>query len=104
MRDMLVPQPDTTLLEGNHVLVNCGEFAVLLAHLKEGSVRVAVEDYVEVGQKIAEVGNSGQTFEPHLHIHVQRLAHNGESFVSGEPLHVTFNSVFPVRNLRIDHD
>lgn len=45
---------------------------LILAHLKQDSVIVNVGDYIEEGQMIAKVGNSGTTSEPHLHIQHQR--------------------------------
>ena len=42
-----------------------------MAHLKHGSVTVRVGDVVRRGQPLAEVGNSGHTNEPHLHLQVQ---------------------------------
>ncbi len=42
-----------------------------LCHLKPGSVRVKKGDIVVAGQEIARIGNSGNTSEPHLHIHLQ---------------------------------
>lgn len=47
---------------------------VALAHLKQGSVRVAVGDTVRCGQVIALAGASGNTDFPHLHVHVQDSA------------------------------
>jgi hypothetical protein len=58
--------------EGNHVRIDTGHETVLLAHLKPGSLRVATGDTVRVGQHLAEVGNSGNTTEPHLHLHAER--------------------------------
>lgn len=101
MPDMPVPEPDSSQLEGNHVLVECGDFAVLVAHLRQSSVLVSANDHVETGQKLGEVGNSGQTFEPHLHIHAQRLAAEGAPLLSGKPLYLTFDGIFPVRNARV---
>ena len=59
-------------IRGNHVLIQHrpDEFS-LLAHLRAGSVAVAVGERVHVGQKIGECGNSGHSTEPHLHFHVQ---------------------------------
>jgi murein DD-endopeptidase MepM/ murein hydrolase activator NlpD len=48
----------------------------MFAHLKQGSARVAVGDVVERGESIAQVGNSGNTSEPHLNVQVQ----NGPKF------------------------
>ena len=46
---------------------------------------------------IGQVGNSGNTSEPHLHIHAQRPAEN-DAFLSGEPLPIRLNGRFLVRN------
>lgn len=57
---------------GNHVDLGVAPGEVLhLAHLKPGSVRVKAGDRVSAGQEIGRVGNSGNTSEPHLHIHLQ---------------------------------
>ena len=59
-------------IRGNHILIRHrdDEFS-LLAHLRKGSVSVAVGETVRVGQKIGECGNSGHSTQPHLHFHVQ---------------------------------
>jgi murein DD-endopeptidase MepM/ murein hydrolase activator NlpD len=57
---------------GNHVVIQCEGVSVLLAHMKNGSVSVRKGDRVKEGQPIGRVGNSGNTFEPHLHIHAVR--------------------------------
>lgn len=57
---------------GNHVVIEVGsEEYVLIAHLQPNSITVAEGDEVEAGQAIALVGNSGNTSEPHIHVHVQ---------------------------------
>jgi hypothetical protein len=55
-------------LLGNHVILDLGDgvFAVF-AHVRRGSLRVAVGDRVVAGQQLGEVGNSGNSSEPHLH-------------------------------------
>ena len=100
MPDMPVPQSDSTRLEGNHVFLDCDNFGVLLAHFRQGSLAVSVGDQVISGQKVGEVGNSGQTFEPHLHMHAQNIVSKGY-FLSGEPLHLTLDGRFPVHNGKI---
>lgn len=40
------------------------------AHLKPGSLKVKAGDRVKRGQVIALLGNSGHSFEPHLHFHI----------------------------------
>ena len=57
---------------GNHVVLDLGngEFA-LLAHFRQGTLKVAKGDKVEAGARVAECGNSGNSSEPHLHVHLQ---------------------------------
>ena len=45
---------------------------LLIAHLKPGSVLVNAGDDVREGDPIGACGNSGNTSEPHIHIHHQR--------------------------------
>ncbi|GAA5006831.1 M23 family metallopeptidase [Kitasatospora paranensis] len=59
-------------LYGNHVAVDTGTETVVLAHLQPGSVAVAVGDRVRTGQFLGRVGNSGNSTEPHLHLHAER--------------------------------
>jgi murein DD-endopeptidase MepM/ murein hydrolase activator NlpD len=55
---------------GNHIMICAGEFHVLLCHLKKGSAKVKEGDAVNAGEQIGEVGNSGSSIQPHLHIQV----------------------------------
>ena len=68
------PWVDTNATEaaGNHVMLDLGrgEYA-LLAHLQQGSVRVAAGDKVSPGEEVGRCGNSGNSTEPHIHFHVQ---------------------------------
>lgn len=45
---------------------------LILSHLKKDSVTVSVGDSVVAGDLLGKVGNSGNSSEPHLHIHHQR--------------------------------
>ena len=57
---------------GNHVLIDVGHGEyVLLAHFQQGSVAVKVGDRVEAGQLLGLTGSSGNSSEPHLHVHLQ---------------------------------
>jgi biotin carboxyl carrier protein len=60
---------------GNVVRIATGGFVVHLSHLRQGSVKVQVGDEVAAGQPIGQVGNSGHSTEPHLHVHVERAGH-----------------------------
>ena len=103
MVDHTVPERDTERLAGNHLLIDCGDFIVLLAHLRQGSLEVGLGDTVTTGARLAEVGNSGQSGEPHLHVHAQRGT-DPDAALSGAPLPVTFDGRFPVRNARLRGD
>lgn len=65
---------------GNHVVVELadGRYA-LFAHLRQGSARVRVGDEVVAGQVLGEVGNSGNTSEPHLHFQLMDDPHPARS-------------------------
>ena len=68
------PQVETNAFSpaGNHIVIEVadGQY-VLIAHLQAGSLTVAEGDPVAAGQAIGLVGNSGNTSEPHIHIHLQ---------------------------------
>jgi len=64
---------NTVAPTGNHVFLKLetGTYLVI-AHLKNGSVTVKTGESVTEGQVIGQCGNSGNTSEPHIHIHHQR--------------------------------
>jgi hypothetical protein len=65
------PQPrDLRELAGNFLILKYQRWFVLLAHLRQGSIRVGRGDAVVRGQAVAEVGNSGSSLAPHLHMQV----------------------------------
>ena len=57
-------------LAGNHVIIRVRDVFVAIAHLRAGSLQVAVGDDVTTGQPLAECGNSGNSTEPHVHLQV----------------------------------
>jgi peptidase M23-like protein len=63
-----MPFGDMASVAGNHVVVRCEAGDVLLAHLRRGSVRVRAGDRVTAGQVVGDVGNSGNSVAPHLHL------------------------------------
>jgi len=68
-----VPSKDYKTPFGNYVVIRLPtKTYLIIAHLKPGSLLVKAEDQVEEGQEIAACGNSGNTSEPHIHIHHQR--------------------------------
>jgi hypothetical protein len=99
--DMPPPQPDRTHIPGNHVLLACDAVHVLLAHFQPGTVRVRREQFIEAGTIVGHVGNSGNSNEPHLHMHAQRPAPAGGEPLSGDPLPMRLNGRYLVRNDRV---
>lgn len=56
---------------GNSVVLDLGNNRyAMYAHLKPGSIKVKTGDRVKRGDVIAELGNSGNSTSPHLHMHV----------------------------------
>lgn len=66
---------DPTHPAGNHVVLDFGngEYG-LIAHLQRGSVRVHPGDPVQARQELGLCGNSGNSSEPHVHMHLQDRA------------------------------
>lgn len=96
------PGSDPDNPPGNHVVVRCETVEgapaadVVLAHLQQGSVVVEEADEVEEGQPLGSIGNSGNTTEPHLHIHAVRTGSG--SILDGEGVPIRFDGRFVVRN------
>ena len=92
--DNMPPKVDREHTAGNHIVIECKNVQVLLAHLKKGSVKIETGESVKEGQRIGEVGNSGNSDEPHLHIQANRLDDQpvailfGERFASTNDLYV----------------
>jgi hypothetical protein len=98
--DMPVPVLDQQVMAGNHVVLGCGDVHVLLAHLRRGSVAVREGQRVRTGQTLGEVGNSGNSDQPHLHIHVQRPGQNEAPFAA-DPLPFRIGGRYLVRGDRL---
>jgi murein DD-endopeptidase MepM/ murein hydrolase activator NlpD len=54
------------------VRIDSGTEIVTVAHLRPGSVAVAVGEQVRAGQFLGAVGSSGNSFAPHLHLQAER--------------------------------
>ncbi|MBM7600784.1 hypothetical protein JOC34_003198 [Virgibacillus halotolerans] len=89
--DQIPPETNPEQPEGNHVTLACENIdaIILLAHMQENSVTVDKGDSVKEGQQIGLVGNSGNTSEPHLHIHAEK---------NGIGIPIQFDGKFLVRN------
>lgn len=99
--DMPVPIRDRPHLEGNFVRLRCGDLIVLLGHFHRGAIEVQVGDRVQAGDLLGRAGNSGNSDEPHLHIHAQWPGTAAEP-LSGVPVFITFDGRFLARNMLVD--
>ena len=74
---------------GNHVVIDHGnhEFT-LLAHMQPHSLRVKPGQHVKRGDVLGLAGNSGNTSEPHLHVHLM----NGPSMSDADGLPMPFTN------------
>jgi len=77
---------------GNCVIIDHGnsEYSVMM-HMQEGSVTVKVGDRVVAGQAIGKLGNSGNSFGPHVHYQLQ----------SGPQLHRDQSLPFKFQNIDV---
>lgn len=84
-------------LAGNNVILELLDHTghIVLAHLRAGSIRVAVGDSVHIGQDLATCGNSGNSTQPHLHVQAMDLA--DPLVASGLPMAFTTYRTWPRR-------
>ncbi|HKL69405.1 M23 family metallopeptidase [Salibaculum sp.] len=102
MPDFDVPNEDTVNRMGNHLILRCGNAEIVLAHMRQGSIPLSPGDAVALGDRLGEVGNSGASTEPHLHIHAQRPAPERAPPISGAPLALRIDGWFLVRGNLLD--
>ena len=80
---------------GNHVLVEtpwAGRTAVVaLCHLQLDSVEVELGQSVCAGEQVGRCGNSGNSTEPHVHLH----AIDGRDIMHAHAVPVTFHGTLP---------
>ncbi len=99
--DHIPPATDRERVAGNHIVIACNGVKVLIAHMQRGSVQVTAGDAVKAGQLVGRVGNSGNTTEPHLHLHAVRGGSG--TVLKGKGVPMVFDGVFPVRNTTFKH-
>jgi hypothetical protein len=93
--DNRIFETNTTAPAGNHVILACGTARVLLAHFRKNSIVVAAGAIVTKGETLGRVGNSGNSSEPHLHMHA--YLGGTHDYNEGEGLPMTFDGRFLVR-------
>jgi len=99
--DLAPHSVDTGNPKGNHVVIECKGVKVLLGHMKNGSVLARQGTAVKEGQAVGRVGNSGNTFEPHLHIHAAR---SPDASLRGPSVPILFNGRFLSLNSMVKMD
>jgi len=103
VQDQIPPATDLDNIAGNYVLLLCKEHSILLAHMHPGSVTVLPGQKLDTNRLIGHVGNSGNTTEPHLHIHAVkgRVSSVEEVIQSAEAVPMLFAEKFLIRNDRL---
>lgn len=101
LADLSPPEVDREHMAGNHVILRCGDVWIVLGHMLSGSVCVREGDVVRPGQPLGAVGNSGNSDEPHLHVHAQRPGSRAEP-LSGDPLPIRFEGHYLARNAIVE--
>lgn len=85
-----VPPKEITLdnILGNYVILKIAPSTfVTYAHLKNGSIQVALHQHIQQGVQIGLVGDTGQATAPHLHLEVT----NGNSGLESEGIPFVFS-------------
>ncbi|MGF2037283.1 MAG: M23 family metallopeptidase [Nostoc sp. CmiVER01] len=95
--DNIPPLKDDINLAGNKIVIKTDNYLVVLAHIRISSIIVTQGELINKGQLIAKVGNSGNTTEPHLHIHAVQ-GEQLEDLFHGIGVLIIFDGRFLVRN------
>ncbi|GLR53800.1 M23 family metallopeptidase [Shinella yambaruensis] len=93
--DNRISETNTEAPAGNHVILACGTARILLAHFRKGSIVVADGAIVTKGETLGRVGNSGNSSEPHLHMHA--YLGGTRDYNEGQGVPMTFDGRFLVR-------
>jgi hypothetical protein len=80
--------------QGNFITIDCDGNIISLVHLKANSIGVKQYQKVTTGELLGQIGNSGFSQEPHLHLQAARTDREGH--LTGIP--INFNGRKPVRN------
>lgn len=93
-QDLVPGSENFQSMAGNHIYLRVDETGtfLILAHLKKGSINVREGQHVNEGEFLAQVGNSGSSSEPHLHIHHQRQDPSKVSMFLAEGLPLYFQT------------
>ena len=98
--DLAPREMDPSHPAGNYLAIKKkdSEVVVILAHLMKDTLLFKKGETILQGQPIAKVGNSGNTTEPHLHIHATLQEEGEDILFTGSGVPITFKKRFLVRN------
>jgi hypothetical protein len=85
---------------GNTLIIKDSNYYFLIGHLKKGSIRINTGDYVHQNDLLAEVGNSGYSERPH--VHMQLIFSQTENIWTGHGTNISFqnNNLFKNRKIK----
>jgi hypothetical protein len=82
---------------GNHVVLKIDNSYIVMGHLANDSITVKEGDQVKLGYLLAQIGNSGFSPRPHLHMQVSKCE-DGQ-YWQGESIPIFFNDLhYPIKN------
>jgi len=105
--DLQPPETSDRSATGNHIWIRNDSLYFVLAHLKQHSVIVSAGKKVSAGRPLAQVGNTGNTSEPHLHLHAVYYPESktppiDSLLYSGIPVPLVLEGDFLIRNEKYD--
>lgn len=81
---------------GNQITIKNGNYYVTLYHFRKDSIVVELGQKLEVGDYLGQVGNSGYSTRPHLHIQV--VYSEDDNYWLGKGIPIIFNNIYPTKN------
>lgn len=87
-RDNMIGVTDNYNYLGNYIIIKHDNEYSLIAHLKYKSIMLKEGDWVEKGDTIGLVGNSGNSTEPHIHFQLM----DNSDFTNAKSLRIRFDS------------
>ncbi|UXS29290.1 M23 family metallopeptidase [Staphylococcus delphini] len=88
IRDNMIGVTDNYNYLGNYIIIKHDNEYSLIAHLKHKSTTLKEGDWVEKGDTIGLVGNSGNSTEPHIHFQLM----DNSDFTNAKSLRIRFDS------------
>lgn len=88
--NLFVTKAGKQVSQGNNLIIEHqgGEFSQIM-HMQNGSLRIKAGDQVKRGQELGKLGNSGNSYGPHLHIQLMDSA----NFATASGLPISFENV-----------